>query len=463
MMLTYTLHHGGEQPLYEQLYQAIRQDILTGGIAAGEKLPSKRALSEHLNVSKITVETAYAQLAAEGYVYSRQRSGYFVEEIPLADRGLPAPAQRVGAPREEPETPASPSAELFPFSVWAKLMRGVILDKEPNLLQPVPNQGLYALREAIADDLFRRRGIRARPEQIIIGAGAEYFYNQLIQFFGRERVYGLETPGHRSIVRVYEANGARYIPLTMDGDGILPEELERSGVSVVHLSPSHHYPTGIVTPISRRQAIMRWLTAEPGRFLIEDDYDSEFRFSGRPIPTMQSMDWAGRVIYMNTFSKTIAPTLRISYMILPERLLPLWRERMGFYSCAVASFEQLTLTRFLQDGYFERHLSRMKKHYRALRSQLMEILAQPPISEVCHVERADAGLHFLLRFHTELSDPALQKLLLRCGLQAPMLSEFYNGSAEKTAAGCVVIRYADLSPETFRQAVTKAAEALQSE
>ena len=455
MIRTYSLDHENKKPLYEQLYEAIRSDILRGQIAAGEKLPSKRALAEHLNISKITVETAYAQLVAEGYLSAKERSGYFVEKIPLAD-AVPERVAPCGRAEQIQKRPGfSRSAELFPFSVWARLMRSVLLDKGELLLQPVPNQGVYALREAIADDLFRRRGFRTRPEQIIIGAGAEYFYNQLIQFFGNERIYALESPGHRNIARVYEANGVRFVPIGMDADGILPEELEKSGASVLHLSPSHHYPTGIVTPISRRQQIMRWLTEREGRFLVEDDYDSEFRFSGRPIPTMQSMDWAGRVIYMNTFSKTIAPTLRISYMILPERLLAQWEKKMGFYTCAVASFEQYTLTRFVQDGSFERHLSRMKKYYRTLRAELLEILSRPEIRAVCGVERADAGLHFILRFHTRLGDAALAQKLKQSGIDAPMLSEFYTHTAEKQAQGCAVLRYADLAPKEFEEAMEK--------
>ena len=313
MLRTYELSRApGGAPLYEQLYRAIRADILSGQLAGGEKLPSRRALAEHLNVSKITVETAYAQLLAEGYVTARQRSGYYVEQLSALQPAEPQP--RVPVKPEAPEPPAKPSAALFPFSVWAKLMRGVILDEGEALLR------------AICDDLLRRRGMHVEPRQVYIGAGAEYFYHLLLEFFGRDRVYGLETLGHRKIARIYAASGVQCRAIAMDDDGVLPDALAASGAEILHLSPSHHYPTGIVTPIARRQAILQWLTAEGDRFLIEDDYDSEFRFSGRPIPPMQTMDFAGRVTYMNTFSKTIAPALRISYMILPPRLLDAWEE-----------------------------------------------------------------------------------------------------------------------------------------
>jgi len=454
MIRTYTLSHTAGKPLYEQLYAAVKADILSGSLAGGEKLPSKRALAEHLNISKITVETAYSQLLAEGYITSRERAGYFVESIPLTPPIPAAPA----VPGPEPELPAaphSPSAELFPFSVWAKLMRGVILDKYQNLLQPVPNPGLPALRQAIAEELLRQRGMEVLPEQIFIGAGAEYFYNLILQFLGRGRLYALEELGHRKIARIYEANGVAIAPIAMDREGLRADALEESGASVVHLSPSHHYPTGIVTPIGRRQALMRWLAARPDRYAVEDDYDSEFRFTGRPIPTMQSMDTTGRLIYMNTFSQTIAPALRISYMILPRTLLPAWRDKLGFYSCTVPSFEQLTLTRFIAEGYFEKHVSRMKKHYRAVRSRLLGALAASPLSSRCSVLDAGAGLHFLVKIQTNRTDGELGALLAEAGLTLPFLSSFYISGSAESARACVVVNYSELDPAELECALRR--------
>ena len=451
MLRTYALTRGTGTPLYEQLYCAIRQDILTGQLPGGTKLPSKRALAEHLSISKITVETAYAQLLAEGYLTARERSGYYVEQLAAVPPAAPQPAPSRAAP--EPLPPTSRSVELFPFSVWARLMRSVILDEGAALLCPTPGAGLLSLRQAICEDLLRRRGMHVEPQQVYLGAGTEYFYHLLLEFFGRERVYALETLGHRKIARICAASGVRYVPIGMDDDGILPALLDGSGAEILHLSPSHHYPTGIVTPIARRQAILRWLTGRGDRYLIEDDYDSEFRFSGRPIPPMQTMDFAGRVIYMNTFSKTIAPALRISYMILPPRLLDAWEEKMGFYSCTVPAFEQLTLTRFLSGGYFERHLSRMRHYYRAQLSALLAVLAEEPYRRVCTVLCADAGLHFVLQFHTPRSDDDLQALLRTAGLHTPPLSSFYIRRPDPASRGRVVVNYADLPPEQFRAAL----------
>ena len=451
-MQTYTLDRSGASPLYEQLYRALKADILSGALPGGGRLPSGRALAEHLGLSRVTVETAYAQLLAEGYLTSRPRAGYFVEQ--LTPQELPPRMPEPEAQPPEPEPAQSRSAQLFPFSVWARLMRGVLLDRRQELLRPAPDAGLPALRQAVAAELYRQRGVHVSPEQVYIGAGAEYFYNLLIQFFGHGRVYALENPGHRKIARVYQANQVAVRPIGMDADGVIPELLEQSGAEVLHISPSHHYPTGTVTPITRRQALMRWLTAQPGRYLIEDDYDSEFRFSGLPIPTIQSMDRSGRVIYMNTFSRTISPSLRISYMILPRTLLPQWQAAMGFYSCTVPSFEQMTLTRFLAEGYFEKHLSRMKKHYRAVRAQLFSVLHTPQAVRQCIVHDTDAGLHLVLELKNAPEPEALRALLRQSGLPDALLSDFYLDAPSPQARKSIVLGYADAEPAQLEAALT---------
>ena len=451
-MQTYTLDRSGASPLYEQLYRALKADILSGALPGGSRLPSGRALAEHLGLSRVTVETAYAQLLAEGYLTSRPRAGYFVEQ--LTPQELPPRVSEPEAQPPEPETAQSRSAQLFPFSVWARLMRGVLLDRRQELLRPAPDAGLPALRQAVAAELYRQRGVHVSPEQVYIGAGAEYFYNLLIQFFGHGRVYALENPGHRKIARVYQANQVAVRPIGMDADGVIPELLEQSGAEVLHISPSHHYPTGTVTPITRRQALMRWLTAQPGRYLIEDDYDSEFRFSGLPIPTIQSMDRSGRVIYMNTFSRTISPSLRISYMIMPRTLLPQWQAAMGFYSCTVPSFEQMTLTRFLAEGYFEKHLSRMKKHYRAVRAQLFSVLHTPQAVRQCAVHDTDAGLHLVLELKNAPEPEALRALLRKSGLPDALLSDFFLDAPSPQAQKSIVLGYADAEPAQLEAALT---------
>lgn len=441
-MRTYVLDPKSKTPLYEQLYRALKADILEGEIAGGEKLPSKRALAENLNISCITVENAYHQLVTEGYLVSRPRSGYYAETLEALPEHRPS---SVSVMPVTAAPPPPPSAVQFPFSIWARLMRGVLLDQHDALLQLPPNNGLPELRRAIAGMLRRSRGMEVDPDCIVLGAGAEYLYNILIQLLGRDNVFGVENPGHRKLRQVYAANQVQVEFIELDENGVSMEALQASSTTVLHLSPSHQFPTGLVTPIGRRSQLMAWLGAESRRWLVEDDYDSEFRFSGRVIPTMYSMDTIGRVIYMNTFSKTITPALRISYMILPPALMVRYREQLGFYSCTVPSFEQLTLARFLEEGYFEKHVSRMRRHYRILRDRFLDLLQRSPQAHGMTVQGQEAGLHFLLKLDTALPDEVLVERLAQGGVRAASLNRYETGLRTEQVRGRVVISYSDLA------------------
>jgi len=449
-MLTYQLKKTPGVPLYEALYRCIRADILSGVLAPGEKLPSKRALCANLEVSKITVEGAYNQLLEEGYIRAREKVGYFVEDV---DRGQPA------APVIKAEAP-SPAAGIdltgrgsvrFPFSVWSRLQREVMLDYGEQLLLPLPNQGLPELRQAIARHLAEFRGLHADPDCIVIGAGSDYLYMLLVQLLGRDMTYAVEEPGYSKIRRIYAAGGAQCVSAQMDREGVLPDGL--GNARVLHLSPSHHFPTGIVTPLSRRQALLRW-ARECGGWIIEDDYDSEFRFAAHPLPTLCAMDPDGRVIYMNTFSKTLAPSIRISYMVLPPQLMAAYRTQLGFYSCTVPSFEQYTLARFLSRGQFEKHLNRMRKFYKARRNQVLEAVSRSPLASRLTILEENAGLHFLVRVDTALSGSQLVQRCAAAGLQLRSLESYYHGSIPAWAERCLVVNYAALSDEDV-QALTQ--------
>ncbi|MDD5863477.1 MAG: PLP-dependent aminotransferase family protein [Firmicutes bacterium] len=442
-MLTYDLKKSPGVPLYEALYRCIRGDILSGALKPGEKLPSKRALAENLEVSKITVEAAYNQLLSEGYIASREKVGYFVE---AAER--PAP---VSAPPELPtaEKPkpvvldlTANGTEQFPFSVWSRLQREVMLDYGEALLEPLPNRGVPELRQAIASHLAAFRGMRVDPENILIGAGTDFLYNLLIQLLGREKVYAVEEPGYGKIRRVYAAGGVKTVSAVMDDRGVRPESLEQA--DVLHCSPSHHFPTGIVTPVSRRLELLDW--ANKGeKWIIEDDYDSEFRFDAHPMPAMQSLDAGGRVIYMNTFSKSLAPSIRISYMVLPAGLMAEFQRRLGFYSCTVPSFEQYTLARFLSRGYFEKHINRMRKFYKNRRNTVISLLKACPYAHRLTIQEQDAGLHFLLKVQTDLSDRALSEKLEALGVRVRTLSSYYHDRTEDLH--CLVVNYSGLKEE----------------
>ena len=428
-MFTPILDSSQRRPLYEQLYRYIRGEIEAGRLAAGERLPSKRALAAHLKISVVTVEGAYGQLLAEGYLRSEPKRGFFVQAVQEEHRS-PAPARTLSVPA--PPTPALPydfstsavDIALFPFATWAKLMREVLSEQAAPLLASPHPQGLPALRRAIAEHLYRFRGIRADAEQIVVGAGSETLIGLLVQLLGREGGYGVENPGYTKTQRILTSCGAAVRPLPLDGQGLRVDALEEAGVRVVHVTPSHHYPLGIIMPVARRQALLRWAEAAPDRYILEDDYDSEFRFSGRPIPALQSLDGGERVVYLNTFAKSLAPSLRISYMVLPPHLLERWRRDFWFYSSTVPALEQYTLASFLSEGRFEQHLSRARNRYRALRDQVLEALEASGLAGRAQISGADAGLHFLVRLETERGDQELTQLARARGIRLSFLSEF---------------------------------------
>ena len=443
-MLTYELKKAPGVPLYEALYRCLRQSVLTGELLPGDKLPSKRALAAHLEVSKITVEAAYNQLLAEGYIRSCEKVGYFVETV-VQTRQISTVACYAPAKAESwPLDLTANGPAHFPFSVWNRLQREVMQDYGDQLLQPPPYQGYFGLRQSIAMHLAQFRGMHVDPGNIILGAGTDFLYNLLIQLLGRERTYGTEEPGYDKIRKIYSASGVRCVGVPMDDQGIMTDGL--SSVNVLHISPSHHFPTGQVMSVGRRVALLEW-TKEYDGFIIEDDYDSEFRFHAHPMPALQALDRDGRVIYMNTFSKTLAPSIRISYMILPKGLSEIFHKKLGFYSCTVSAFDQYTLERFLSRGHFEKHINRMRRYYKTRRDRVMEVLRSCEWSKNAMILEENAGLHFLLKVDTCLSDPELESRFASAGIRVRSLSSYYSGPVPSDKEKTLVINYSGLAEE----------------
>jgi len=459
-MLTYTFDKTGSESLYEQLYRHIRRDILSGELTAGEKLPSKRTLSAHLEVSVETVKTAYEQLIAEGYIYGIEKRGYFV--IPMEHTAVNTVVLSVQMEEHHADewfmdfAANSTAAEYFPFSTWAKLMRRTLLEQDTRLLDSLPSTGVLVLRQAIADYLLQFRGMNVSPSQIIIGAGTEFLYQLLVQLLGRDKCYAVEDPGYGKIGRIYRYNDVSVRRVGLDENGLSAEELRQSDADVVHISPSHHYPTGIVMPISRRQELLRWAGEQEGRYILEDDYDSEFRFAGRPIPTLYWVDRQERVVYLNTFSKTIAPSIRISYMILPPHLMERYRRELGFYACTVSGFEQYTLAQFLKQGSFEQHLNRMRKRYRQKRDGVIRCIETGALRGRVTVAAQDAGLHFLAKLDTKLSDEGLKRCAAAKGVRLALLSDYYE-KPERSPQHVLVVNYSGVELERLPEALERLA------
>lgn len=548
-MLTLELHKNKSTPLYMQIYSYIKSEVLARRLKAGTKLPSKRALAAQLGISTITIEGAYGQLMAEGYIYAKAKSGYYIsplESIQQADDSAAdffqhntlGDAQLFSGPEKisyesgytdnmpgasdtvnmaglsnSPSTsgifvPSSlqstntalshasseissrpsitstsmPSSstisskgrmshestaqtacatidlssnnilpESFPFSIWTKLMRHTMSENQALLLTKSPTAGIYSLRCAIAEHLLRFRGMHIQPEQIIIGAGTEYLYELIIKLIGRDKIYCVEDPGYHKLQRIYTDNGACCFSLPIDQQGMSVTALNAVRCDVIHISPSHHFPTGIITPVSRRYELLGWATSGQ-RYIIEDDYDTEFRLVGKPIPSLFSMDMSSKVIYMNTFSKSLTSTIRISYMVLPMPLMEEFNRRLGYLSCTVSTFEQYTLAEFINQGYFERHINRMRNNYKKLRQLLLKELLTHPEHDKIQILQQASGLYFLLKINTTLSDRDLRSRLQQNGVHLQSLQHYYQ-NRQAAPEHTFVVNYSSLTEKDIPRAV----------
>ena len=460
-MITYTFTNAGSDSLYEYLYKCIKNDILQGTIKAGEKLPSKRTFAKNLGISVITVENAYEQLIAEGYIYSIPKKGFYVTDLKKEVETEKKTVTREMVPITGGEsgyfadfTSNQTQSELFPFTVWTRMIREVLGENQIQLMTNPPCGGIYPLREAIAKYLKEFRDMTVLPEQIIIGAGTEYLYGLLIQLLGREKVYAVENPGYRKIAKIYRSWKVACEYIDMDEEGVRIEELQRKQVDILHISPSHHYPTGIVMPVSRRYELLGWASKSSRHYIIEDDYDSELRLGGQPIPTMQSIDVSDRVIYMNTFTKTLASTVRISYMILPTPLLEQFYERLSFYSCSVSNFEQYTLGKFIEEGFFEKHINRLRNHYHKKRDALLTAIRNSSLGDRVCISGEEAGVHFLMEIQTEKEEEEFLAAAQARGIRlSPLSAHYHNQETERR--NVYVMNYSSVETDNAEEIVRR--------
>lgn len=422
-MLSYDMGERGNASRYDYLYRCIRHDIAHGNILPDEKLPSKRALARNLGVSVITVEAAYAQLIAEGYVRAEERRGYFACELSPAARGgrregarLRGDAGRAGVPEGNPTTP-SPASEsasgsaataLFPYQTWARVMRRTLTEESSaTLAEAALGAGSPRLRRAIAVYLREYRGMDVPAERIVVAAGSQTLYQLIIQLLGRERTFATECPGYPLLGRIYGAQNVHCASIPLSAGGIDIAALRESGASVAHVMPAHQFPTGIVMSAAHRRDLLNWSRADEarafsaagprGRFIVEDDYDAEFRMSGRPIAPLASVDVAGRVIYLNSFTKSLGAAFRIAYMALPEDLAAQFELNLGFYSNTVSPLEQLALARFIEQGHYERHVNRLRTHAKQLQDGLVRRVRESSLAKEVSFEGLDRGLYFSMR------------------------------------------------------------------
>ncbi|MCR5228238.1 MAG: PLP-dependent aminotransferase family protein [Eubacterium sp.] len=461
-MLSYSFLDDKKVPLYEQLYQFIRDDIMEGRLDTHSILPSKRSLAKQLSISITTVENAYNQLVSEGYIYSKPKSGYYVSDIPTAPsetnrhnessyiHGKTAPVanEKEGIPEYYADFSSNANdPATFPFSTWAKINREILSTEQTKLMTNSPSNGLMELRYAIADYLREFRSIYTSPDNIVVGAGTETLYSLLVQLLGFNLTYAVENPGYEKIYKMLSLGNLKVKRIPMDEFGIIPTELINEDVNVIHTTPSHHFPTGITMPVSRRNELLSWANTSD-KYIIEDDYDSEFRFSGRPIPSLTSIDRNEKVVYMNTFTKSLASTIRISYMVLPDHLRDQYHEKLSFYSCPVSTFEQLTLALFISKGYYEKHINRMRTASRKKRDLLLKTIKSSPIARFSEISEEQSGLHFILHINLEKEDTEFIEACLEKDIHI-----------EAIAKNSFMINYSSIPLDRIEEAVRRLAGA----
>ena len=455
--LTISLNGRKGHPMYEQIYEFIRDEIQNGKIRAGEKLPSTRVLSKHLGVSRSTVDLAYEQLLAEGYMVSQPCRGYYVCEI---DQLYQVP---VSVGKIEAESVAEPSAydydfavngidrDGFPYHIWRKISKNVLNEDDGTLFQLGNSQGQEALRQEISAYLHHARGVNCEADQIIVGAGNDYLLMLLHVILGMDWRIAVDNPTYISAYQAFLKMGYDVVSLEPDEMGMNPVQLEESGANLAYVMPSHQFPLGSVMPIKRRQQLLAWAARGKDRFLIEDDYDSEFRYKGKPIPSLQGYDSHDRVIYLGTFSKSLAPAIRISYMVLPRRLLTWYEERGKNFSVTVSRVDQKILEMFFREGHFERHLNRMRGVYRAKHDCLLNEMKK--MQKICHVRGEHAGVHILVEMKNGMTENEAVEAAKRAGVKVYGLSEYCTQPLERRTVPTILMGYATLSEKQIQEAV----------
>ena len=450
---TLTFDHHSKQPLYQQLYAYLVAEIQSGRLQANEKLPGKKALAKHLCISQSTIETAYEMLCAEGYLTARPRSGFYVcqvERLPQLSQPLPPPQpEPVKGPQPTYELPThAVDTSAFPYLTWAKIAKETMYH-HPELLRPGHRQGDENLRQSLAKYLHEFRGVHCRPEQIIIGAGLEYLLDLVCQLLGEEAIFALENPGYQKTYHILANNGRQLVFLPVDEGGMELQALQDSPANVAYITPSHQFPLGVIMPIGRRLQLLKWAGAAPGRYLIEDDYDSEFRYSGRPIPALQGLDQQHKVIYTGTFSRSIAPSIRVAYVVLPPDLLAVYQTKFDFYSSTVSRMEQQILHRFLAEGHFTRHLNKVRNLYRQRKEAFLQGLAASSLAAISQVQGENAGLHFLLTVQNGQTEEELIQRALAQDLGVSGLSAYYFVPPAQPRPATLVLGFADLDQATI--------------
>ena len=448
--------------LYEQIYEHIKNEIIEGKLLAGEKLPSTRFLAEHLQVSRSTVDLAYEQLSSEGYIEAKPYRGYFVchvdELFHMKNEVQKSVIEKVNdSPVEFDFSPHGIDMNYFPFSTWKKISKNIFVEDEKEIFIRGEKQGDLDFRKTICRYLHSARGVNCEPEQIVVGAGNDYLLLLLSRILSSHGSMAMEKVTYKRAFHAFEKAGFSIHPVEFDNYGMDIASLRKSGADVAYIMPSHQFPTGIVMPIGRRMELLNWASEKEGRYLIEDDYDSEFRYKGKPIPALQASDRNGKVIYIGTFSKSIAPAIRVSFMVLPKGLLSRYEETCGFLSCTVSRIDQKILNNFIAEGHYERYLNKMRKVYKGKHDVLLQALEC--LDKGFEIYGENAGLHLLLKSRRAQSALELKEAAKKQGIQLQILEDYsIEKEAGQEASAFVLLGYGNLSEDEIKKGINKLKE-----
>ena len=453
-MLIVALDISKKEPLYEQIYNSIKEEIITGVLPFGARLPSARRLSKHLDVSRNTVDTAYAQLCAEGYIESKPKRGFFVCQVEeLAELHIPVKIEEEEEEIRPEKIPydfssAGVDMEQFPYHIWRKLLKEIMINDNSELFQKGNFQGDLELRKAIMYYLRQSRGVHVHASQIVVAAGMENLLFLLRQILGEKVSIGIENPVYKNAYEILKELDFKIHPISMDESGMCVEQLQKTDANLAYVTPAHQYPTGVIMPIGRRSQLLGWAKKDPDHYIIEDDYDSELRLGGKLIPTLQSIDISDKVIYMNTFTKTLSSTVRISYMVLPASLTELFYKKLSFYSCTVSNFEQYTLARFMESGSFEKHINRLRNYYQNKRDAILEIFKTAPLDQYITIKEEDSGVHFMMKLKTDRTEMDMISDAKSKGIKlAPLSKYFVDQTSNMNFQNVYVMNYSSIDLE----------------
>lgn len=440
-------------PIYQQICEHIKREIQEKKLKAGEKLPSSRALSRCLEVSRSTADLAYSQLLSEGYIDSVPCKGYYVCDID----GLYYPLKKKKSVTRQEESAARMQHDFslngiapgsFPYNIWKKLSRQVLSEEDDTLFQLGNPCGEPGIRTAIAEYLYQARGVQCEAGQIIVGAGNDYLLMLLGTLLGKDKAVAMEDPTYLTAYYDFLHMGYEIRTVKQDEEGLETESLKESGADVVYVMPSHQFPVGTVMPLKRRMELLNWACEKEERYIIEDDYDSEFRYRGKPIPALQGFDRNGCVIYIGTFSKSVAPSIRVSYMVLPFKLMNRYLSRKSPFSVTVSKADQRILELFIKEGHYERHLNRMRAVYKNKHDIMVKCLRD--MESVCTFSGAYAGLHMLVRFTNGLTEEEAVKRAEKAGIKVYGLSEYRIGTSD-FPQNEVLLGYAGMKDEEIQE------------